>query len=143
MPLARSSLYAQDENLHVAVWPGRIHNTRDIARFIAMESRSYVASVSGLMRREDFGGSSDWREKLVAASPDMLANGGPCLAGHDGEWVLPPSAGEENLFLETLDLRRVFEERQNFDPSGHYSRQDVTRLDVNRRRQSVLGIQPD
>jgi predicted amidohydrolase len=38
MPLARSSLYAQGENLHVAVWPGGIHNTRNITRFIAMES---------------------------------------------------------------------------------------------------------
>lgn len=38
MPLARSSLYAQGENLHVAVWPGGTHNTRDITRFIAMES---------------------------------------------------------------------------------------------------------
>jgi nitrilase len=51
MPLARAALYAQGEDLHVAVWPGGIHNTCDITRFIALESRSYVASVSGLMRR--------------------------------------------------------------------------------------------
>ena len=30
MPLVRSSLYAQGENLHVAVWPGSDHNTKDI-----------------------------------------------------------------------------------------------------------------
>ncbi|MGB5985824.1 MAG: nitrilase-related carbon-nitrogen hydrolase [Desulfobacterales bacterium] len=31
-------------------------------------------------------------------------------------------------------------ERQNFDPSGHYSRPDVTRLTVKRMRQAVLDL---
>jgi nitrilase len=88
MPLARAALYAQGEDLHVAVWPGRIHNTRDITRFIALESRSYVASVSGLMRREDIGGSSEWREIVAAASPDIPANAGSCIASPDGQWLV-------------------------------------------------------
>ena len=54
MPLPRTALYAQGENLHVAVWPGGLHNTKDITRFIARESRGYVISVSSLMRVEDF-----------------------------------------------------------------------------------------
>ena len=143
MPLPRSALYAQGENLHVAVWPGGIHNTRDITRFIAVESRSYVASVSGLMRREDIGDSSAWRKAVADASPEVLATGGSCIAGPDGEWLVTPSQAREELLKATVDLRRVFEERQNFDPSGHYARPDVTRLEVNRKRQNVLGILPD
>jgi len=42
MPLARASLYAQGEDLHVAIWPGSVRNTEHITRFIARESRSYV-----------------------------------------------------------------------------------------------------
>jgi hypothetical protein len=118
MPLPRSALYAQGENLHVALWPGGIHNTRDITRFIALESRSYVASVSGLMRREDIGDFSAWRKTVAEASPDVLATGGSCIAGPDGEWLVAPSQGEEKLLTATIDLRRVFEERQNFDVSG-------------------------
>ena len=53
MPLARTSLYAQGENLHVAVWPGCKRNTHEITRFIALESRSFVVSVSGLLRKSD------------------------------------------------------------------------------------------
>jgi nitrilase len=140
MPLARAALYAQGEDLHVAVWPGGIHNTRDLTRFIALESRSYVASVSGLMRREDVGGSSAWREIVAAASPEVLANGGSCMASPDGEWLVAPSGPEEKLFVTTIDHRRVREERQNFDPSGHYSRPDVTTLEVNRKRQNVVEL---
>jgi nitrilase len=42
---------------------------------------------------------------------------------------------EESAWLK---LKR--EERQNFDPSGHYSRPDVTQLTVNRQRQSTLVL---
>ncbi len=140
MPLPRAALYAQGEDLHVAVWPGAIHNTRDITRFIALESRSYVASVSGLMRREDIGGGSAWRELAASASPAVLASGGSCIAKPDGEWLLAPSGSEEKLFIASIDYQRVLEERQNFDPSGHYARPDVTRLEVNRTRQKIAGL---
>lgn len=140
MPLARAALYAQGEDLHVAVWPGGIHNTRDITRFIALESRSYVVSVSGLMRREDIGAHSEWREAVAAASPEVLATGGSCVAGPDGEWLAPPAEPVEKLFVATLDYRRVLEERQNFDTSGHYARPDVTRLHVNRVRQNLVNL---
>jgi len=140
MPLARAALYAQGEDLHVAVWPGGIHNTCDITRFIALESRSYVASVSGLMRREDIGSSSGWREIVAAATPDVLANGGSCIASPDGQWLLAPSGPEEGLLVTTIDRRRVLEERHNFDPSGHYSRPDITKLEVNRKRQKIVEL---
>jgi nitrilase len=140
MPLARAALYAQGEDLHVAVWPGGIHNTCDITRFIALESRSYVASVSGLMRREDIGSSSGWREIVAAATPDVLANGGSCIASPDGQWLLAPSGPEEGLLVTTIDRRRVLEERHNFDPSGHYSRPDITTLEVNRKRQKIVEL---
>lgn len=139
MPLARTALYAQGEDLHVAVWPGSVRNTRDITRFIALESRSYVASVSGLMRREDIGGGPG-RDVVTAAAPEILANGGSCIAGPDGEWVVPPAGPEETLVVATIDHRRVLEERQNFDPAGHYARPDVTRLEVNRQRQSIAVL---
>jgi nitrilase len=140
MPLARAALYAQGEDLHVSVWPGNIRNTRDITRFIALESRSYVVAVSGLLRSEDIGVHSEWRRIMTSASPEVLADGGSCVAGPDGEWVLPPVEPMEKLFLATVDYRRVLEERQNFDPSGHYARPDVTRLEVNRRRQGILKL---
>ena len=140
MPLARAALYAQGEDLHVAVWPGGIHNTCDITRFIALESRSYVASVSGLMRREDIGSSSGWREIVAAATPEVLANGGSCIASPDGQWLLAPSGPEEGLLVTTTDRRRVLEERHNFDLSGHYSRPDITTLEVNRKRQKIVEL---
>ena len=71
---------------------------------------------------------------------DYLADGGSCLAAPDGSWVIAPVVGEECVRVATIDHAMVRRERQNFDPSGHYSRPDVLRLSVNRKRQSSVDV---
>ena len=138
MPLPRTALYGLGENLHIAVWPGNNNNTKDITRFIARESRSFVVSVSSLMNKNDFPENTPHLDKILGKAPDVLANGGSCIAGPDGQWIIEPVLNKEGLIIETIDFNRVLEERQNFDPVGHYSRPDVTKLIVNRERQSTV-----
>ena len=138
MPLPRTALYGLGENLHIAVWPGSDHNTKDITRFIARESRSYVISASSLMTKKDFPESTPHLDTILTNAPEELANGGSCIAGPDGEWIIEPVLHKEGLITATLDFNRVLEERQNFDVVGHYSRPDVTKLTVNRQRQSTV-----
>ncbi len=138
MPMARAALYGQGENLHVAAWPGSERNTADITRFIAKESRSWVVSVSGLLHRDGISDRVPHAERIREAAPEWLANGGSCVAAPDGEWLLEPQTGEEGVWVVSLDLERVARERQNFDPAGHYSRPDVLRLEVSRRRQKTV-----
>ncbi|WP_297797359.1 carbon-nitrogen hydrolase family protein [uncultured Eudoraea sp.] len=140
MPLVRASMYGLGENLHIAVWPGSDHNTRDITRFIARESRSFVVSVSSLMEKKDIPDNIPHSGLLIDKMPEILANGGSCIAGPDGEWIMEPVVGKEGLIFQTIDFNRVYEERQNFDPSGHYSRPDVTKLILNRQRQSTIDL---
>ncbi len=141
MPLPRAALYGQGEDLHVAVWPGSDHNTKDITRFIARESRSFVISVSALMTLEDFPAGTPHLDRIFENAPKVLANGGSCIAGPDGEWIQKPILNKSGNTYHVLDFNRIYEERQNFDPVGHYSRPDVTKLIVNRERQSTLGFE--
>ncbi|AWX44046.1 Nitrilase [Flagellimonas maritima] len=141
MPLPRAALYGQGENLHIAVWPGGLHNTKDITRFIARESRSFVVSVSSLMRTSDFPKTTPHLDKILEKAPKVLANGGSAIAGPNGEWLVEPIVDKEGLIYQTLDFNRVYEERQNFDPVGHYARPDVTKLLVNRERQSTVEFE--
>ncbi len=134
MPLARASLYAQGEDLHCMLWPGAERNTIDLTPVVAKESRSFVVSVSGLLREEDVPADFPHRERFVPDPGEMLNNGGSCLAGPDGSWIVEPIVGKEAVVVAEIELARVREERQNFDPSGHYARPDVLQLQVNRER---------
>jgi len=138
IPLLRSALHAQGENLHVAVWPGSPGLTRDITRFMALEGRSFILSACCTLTRDQIPADIPHRDLIVASVPETLAGGGSCIASPTGEWVIPPVDGSEQLLVAELPLSTVYEERQNFDLSGHYSRPDVVRVLVNRERQSVL-----
>ncbi len=139
IPMARTALYAQGENLHIAVWPGAYRNTVDISPFIAKESRSYVVSVSGIFRKTDIPTDIPYFDLIKNNAPDVMADGGSCIVAPDGEWIVEPVVGKEALIIADININKVYEERQNFDPSGHYSRPDVLKLIVNKERQTPVS----
>ena len=138
MPLSRAALYGQGEDLHIALWPGSKHNTENITRFIVQESRSFVISVSGLMRKSDIPDYIPHADLILENSEEIMANGGSCLAAPNGKWIIEPQINSEGIFTAEIDFAQVRQERQNFDPAGHYSRPDITTLHVNRERQSIV-----
>ena len=133
MPLARTSLYAQGAQLHIATWPGSPHLTKDITRFIAREGRMYVLSVGGVLRSEHLPESFVLRDQMIEFG-DTYGRGGTMIVGPDGETIEGPVAREETIVYADIELDAVRRERHNFDPTGHYSRPDVLQLKVNRSR---------
>ena len=141
MPLSRAALYGQGENLHVALWPGNVRNTVDLTRFIAKESRSYVISVCGILTRDDISDKIPHAKLIRKGASKIMANGGSCIAGPDGNFIISPLKNREKLLVAEIDINEVLRERQNFDVAGHYSRPDVTKLTVNRKRQSIVDFE--
>ncbi|TVQ32888.1 MAG: carbon-nitrogen hydrolase family protein [Phycisphaeraceae bacterium] len=136
IPLARAALHAQGEDLHIALWPGAERLTRDSTRFFALEGRSFVISASCIIREQDL--PADLPERIrIAQKGEVLYSGGSCVAAPDGSWLVEPVVNEERLIIADLDHAHVRRERQNFDPAGHYTRPDVLRLTVDRRRQAA------
>ena len=123
------------EIIHVAVWPGSYRNTKDITRFIALEGRSWVISVSGMLRKEDIAHLNDEEfpvKQKVIGSDGYWNNGGSVIVNPKGEIVAGPLIDEEGIIYAELDIESVIKERHNLDISGHYSRFDIFELKVNK-----------
>ncbi len=131
IPYARASLHKQNELLHVAVWPGNDVVTRDITKFIAMEGRYWVLSVSGIIRTEDLIHLSEKDfpvRKLLNLEEKkgkFWQNGGSVIADPKGNYLDKPLKEKEGIIYADIDFLTAIEERQNFDYSGHYSRFDI------------------
>ena len=137
LPQARLALYAGGEDIHVSAWPGSSGLTRDITRFIAREGRVFSLAAGSLLSRADVPDTFP----LAADLPDGdWTDGGSAIAGPDGAWVREPEAGTEGLVVADVDGGRVRQERQSFDPTGHYGRPDVFELRVDRRRLEVVSF---
>ncbi len=99
-----------------------------------MPGRVFSLAVNGLISLSDVPADFPLHAELEEAGVTDYCLGGSGVAAPDGTWVVPPLVEQERLVIADLDLRRVSEERQNFDPTGHYSRPDVFTVHVDRRR---------
>ncbi|MEQ8583366.1 MAG: carbon-nitrogen hydrolase family protein [Marinoscillum sp.] len=138
LPLARATLYAQGEDLHVSVWPGNDRNTRDLIPMIAKESRSYVIAACGLFSDKDITDDLPQSPLMKERIKGTLANGGSCVAAPDGSWLLEPVINQEGIFYADIDHQKVRAARLSLDVSGHYSRPDIFQLEVNQQRATIL-----
>ncbi len=133
LPLARHALYAQGEEVHIATWPGDLDVTENISQFIAMEARAYVVSASGLLRTTDIPKDFPLRRQIVEGR-DVINNGGSMIVEPGGAIIAGPVTDEECILYAEISKDKVMAEHMKLDPAGHYSRNDVLRLSVNRER---------
>lgn len=138
MPLARFAMYAQGEDVHVSVWPGNASAIKNVGQLIATEGRVWSVSASGLLSLADVPKDFAFFEALEQDGVDEIFTGGSCIIDPAGRIVAQAEDGKEQIISFDVDLERVREERQNFDPTGHYHRQDIFRVSIDTSRRQAL-----
>jgi nitrilase len=128
MPLARFSLYESGVEIYVASTADDSDEWQATLVHIARESRAFVVAPSHFQRAASYPEDFPLRELLEGA--DMLGRGGSAILGPDGGYLAGPLYGEEGVLYADLEPDRLFEERQRFDPAGHYNRPELLAFEL-------------
>ena len=124
MPLARTVLYAQGEQIHVA--PTLNHGSeRWLAamRHIANEGRMWVVSVSTLLRESDL--PADVAALGLLEKGSVLPTGGSVIVSPRSEIVAGPALGVETILYAEAEMAETLHAKRMFDAVGHYGRGDL------------------
>jgi nitrilase len=129
MPLARAALYEDGVEIYVAPTADDTEQWQDSMRHIAREARAFVVSCCILQR------ASSYPEDVpISEGPDLLGRGGSAILAPDASYLAGPLWDEEGILYAELDPQLLYQERQRFDPAGHYSRPDVLELRIRAAR---------
>ena len=146
-PLARYSLMAQGEQLHISSWPpvwptrrpaggGNYHIAA--ATRIRAAAHCFEAKVFGLVTAGMLDGAA--RDMLVArdASAAAVLDATPraetFFLDPTGEQIGDSLRDDEGILYADIDLNRCVEPKQFHDVVGYYNRFDIFDLRVDRRR---------
>jgi nitrilase len=128
MPLARFALYESGVEIYVASTADDGDNWQPTLVHIAREARAFVISPSHFQRASSY--PADFPLAKLLEGIDLVGRGGSAILSPDGSYLAGPLYGEEGILYAELDPVRLDEERQRFDPAGHYHRPDVLGLRV-------------
>jgi nitrilase len=139
MPLARFALYEDGLEIYVASTADDADEWQATLIHIARESRAFVISPAHFQRARSYPESFPLRAELEGM--DVIGRGGSAILAPDGSYLAGPLFDEEGILYAELDPARLFEERQRFDPVGHYHRPDVLQVSV--RTPSAMNQAPN
>src|ERR671931_963172 len=130
MPLARFALYESGVEIYLASTADDGDSWQATLIHIARESRAFVMSPSHFQRAGSYPKDFPLAKLLREAGTDVIGRGGSAILAPDGSYLAGPLYDEEGILYAELDPARLAEERQRFDPAGHYHRPDVLGLRV-------------
>ena len=128
MPLARFALYESGVEIYIASTADDGDNWQPTLIHIAREARAFVVSPSHFQRASSY--PEDFPLVRLLEGVDLVGRGGSAILAPDGSYLAGPLYNEERILYAELDPARLDEERQRFDPAGHYHRPDVLGLRV-------------
>jgi len=137
MPLLRATMYAKGVSIYLAPTADSSQHWQCTIQHIALEGRCFLLSCNHYLCKEMI---PEDLTQLGCAPPDLdlMYRGGSAIISPKGEYLAGPLYDQEGILMADLDLGQIYEARYDFDPIGHYSRNDVFTLIVNDRRQKGI-----
>lgn len=127
MPLARMSMYQRGVEIYLAPTADSRESWPSTMLHIALEGRCFVLACNQFVRKMDY---PERYQSDLADEPDIMSSGGSIIISPLGEVLAGPLWNEEGLLTAELDFSVLAKSKLDFDVVGHYSRNDVFKLEV-------------
>lgn len=130
MPLARYSLIARGEQIHVAPTWDRGEPWISTMRHTAKEGRCFVLGVCQAFHKDHIPDDLAFKAEYLADREGWLNPGLSVIADPDGKLVAGPLDSQEGILYADVRPEELVGPRWQLDTAGHYARPDVFQLRV-------------
>jgi nitrilase len=131
MPLARQAMYSVGTEVYVAPTWDSSDNWLLSMRHIAREGGMFVISVCQAIRKDDIPDRYEFK-KLYPDNSEWINSGNSCIINPRGDIIAGPLSNRQEILYADLDLSLIAKSKRMFDVTGHYSRPDVFRYEINK-----------
>jgi nitrilase len=143
MPLARYTLAAWGEQIHVAPTWDRGEPWISSMRHIAKEGRCFVIGVCQAFHIDDIPDELEFKADYLGGISGWVNPGLSVIVDPDGKLVAGPLEGEEGILYADVTADQLVGPRWQLDSAGHYARPDVFELRFHRRPAPFLRVLDD
>ena len=130
MPLARMSMYQNGVEIYIAPTADSREEWTSTMQHIALEGRCFVLGCNQYFTRSMY--PEAYRE-LASDEPENMCPGGSVIVSPLGKIIAGPLFGEPGVLIAELDMEEIKHAKLDFDPIGHYARDDIFQLTVNKQ----------
>ncbi len=127
MALARMAMYKQGVEIYIAPTADARENWTSTMKHIALEGRCFVLGCNQYFTKSMY---PDQFQIELADEPEDICKGGSVIVSPMGEILAGPLYGESGAVTAEIDLDQIIKSKLDFDPIGHYSRDDIFELIV-------------
>lgn len=127
MPLARMSMYQRGVEIYLAPTADSRESWQSTMQHIALEGRCFVLACNQFVQKSDY---PEHFQADLTHEPEIMGSGGSVIISPLGEVLAGPLWNEEGLLTAELDFSVLAKSKLDFDIVGHYSRNDVFKLEV-------------
>jgi nitrilase len=127
MPLARVAMYKQAVQIYIAPTADARETWPSTMRHIALEGRCFVLGCNQYFERSMY---PDKYRSLVETEPEIICRGGSIIVAPSGKIIAGPLFDKAGALQAVIDLDEIILSKLDFDPVGHYARDDIFEFKV-------------
>ncbi len=130
MPMARMSMYLKGVEIYIAPTADSREEWTATMKHIALEGRCFVLGCNQYYTKSMY--PKKYANSVKNEAEDMCA-GGSIIVSPLGKVIAGPLFHEAGVLVAELDLEEVSKSKLDFDVIGHYARNDIFQLNVNKQ----------